>query len=124
MENRLSLLHHGGVVGGYFSPRKFVEVTSTAAAKLFGLYPQKGTLAVGSDADVVVFDPKRREVLSVKNPRTHHMRVDYNLYEGMQVQGFPEVVIARGKVVARDGKFVGKAGAGRFLKRSLPNDGR
>ena len=98
---------------------RFVEITSTAAAKIFGLYPRKGTIAVGSDADVVVFDPDRVETVSVKNSKTHHMRVDYNLYEGMRVQGFPEVVISRGKIVARDGRFMGTGGTGRYLKRAV-----
>ncbi|MFH1018650.1 MAG: dihydropyrimidinase [Pseudomonadota bacterium] len=121
VENRMSLVYDGGVARGRISLRRFVEITSTSAAKLFGLYPRKGTIAVGSDADLVILDPQKRETISVGNPRTHHMRVDYSLYEGMTVQGFPEVVVSRGRIVARDGKFVGKAGAGRFLRRGLPN---
>jgi dihydropyrimidinase len=117
VENRMSLLYNGAVVKGGMPLNRFVEITSTAAAKIFDLFPRKGTIAVGSDADLVVFDPKRKETIGVKNSRTHHMRVDYSLYEGMKVRGFPEVVISRGKVVARGGQFVGEKGAGRFLKR-------
>ncbi len=120
VENRMSLLYHGGVTRGRISVRRFVEITSTAAAKIFGLYPKKGTIAVGSDADIVIFDPKRTETIGVANPRTHHMRVDYNPYEGMKIRGFSEIVISKGSVVARDGRFVGKTGAGQFLKRKLP----
>jgi dihydropyrimidinase len=117
VENRMSLIYNEGVGGGRISIQKFVEVTSTAAAKIFGLFPQKGTLAVGSDADVVVFDPRRRETISVTNPRTHHMRVDYNAYEGWEVEGFSETVISRGKIVAQNGRFTGEKGWGQFLKR-------
>jgi dihydropyrimidinase len=122
IQNRMSLIYQGGVVKGGMSVSQFVEVTSTNAAKIFGLYPKKGTIQVGSDADLVVFDPNREETVSVKNDRTHCMRVDYNLYEGMKVRGFPEIVISRGNIVARDGRFVGKKGTGRFLKRTLPAD--
>jgi dihydropyrimidinase len=117
VENRMSLMYHGGVAEGRMSLHRFVEITSTAAARIFGLYPKKGTIAVGSDADLVVFDPDRKERISVGSVLTHHMRVDYNLYEGMKVQGFPQVVLSKGKVVARDGRFVGRKGAGCFLKR-------
>ncbi len=117
IENRMSLLHHGGVVGGRISLNRFVQLASTNAAKMFGLFPRKGTIAVGSDADIVIFDPDRRETISVHNPLMHHMRVDYSAYEGMEVQGYPEVVIARGRVVCDRGKFLGRPGAGRFLKR-------
>ena len=81
---------------------------------MFGLFPKKGTIAVGSDADIVVFDPKRSQVLSVE---THHMNVDYNAYEGMTVQGVVETVLSRGKVVIENGEYVGKKGDGQFLKR-------
>jgi dihydropyrimidinase len=114
IQNRMSLFF------GRLPLRTFVEVTSTNAAKIFGLYPQKGTIAVGSDADLVIFDPERKETISVANRRTHSMRVDYDLYEGMTVKGFPEIVISRGEIIARNGKFVGKKGRGRFLKRGLP----
>ncbi len=121
VENRMSLVYNGGVVAGRISVNKFVELTSTAAAKLFGLFPKKGTIAVGSDADIVIFDPNRVETIGVKNPCTHHMRVDYNTYEGFVVQGFSETVISRGKVVVRDCQYVGKKGHGQFVKRGTFN---
>ncbi|HVE66373.1 MAG TPA: amidohydrolase family protein, partial [Thermoanaerobaculia bacterium] len=89
--------------------------TSTAPAKIFGLFPRKGTIAPGSDADIVVFDPNRAITLSAN---TLHMKVDYNPYEGREVTGVSETVLSRGKVVVENGKFVGKAGAGSFLKRN------
>jgi dihydropyrimidinase len=88
---------------------------STSPAKIFGMYPQKGAIAVGSDADVVVYDPERRHVLSAK---THHMDVDYSCYEGLEVQGGSDVVMSRGTIVVRDGEWVGPAGHGRFVKRA------
>lgn len=121
VENRMSLIFNGGVVGGRISLNKFVELTSTAAAKTFGLFPKKGTIAVGSDADIVIFNPDRKETISVNNPLTHHMRVDYNTYEGMTVQGFPEVVLARGKVIVDHGNYFGHKGYGRFVKRARYN---
>jgi len=118
VENRMSLIYTAGVVQGRLSLNKFVELTSTAAAKTFGLFPKKGTIAVGSDADVVIFDPERRETISVHNPHTHHMAVDYNTFEGFEVQGHPEVVISRGKVVVEAGRYAGRKGDGRFIRRS------
>jgi dihydropyrimidinase len=117
IENRLSLMHHGGVVGGRLSLNRFVELTSTAAAKTFGLFPKKGTIAVGSDADIVVFDPSRKETISVQNPRTHHMRVDYSAYEGFEVQGWSDVVMSRGRIMVEAGKLVTEGG-GQFIKRA------
>ncbi|MYC10145.1 MAG: dihydropyrimidinase, partial [Holophagales bacterium] len=119
VENRMSLVYNGGVVGGRLSVNKFVELTSTAASKLFGLFPKKGTIAVGSDADIVVFNPDRRETISIDNPHTHHMRVDYNAYEGTEVQGVSEIVISRGRVVVEDNIWHGRAGGGNFIKRGL-----
>jgi len=119
VENRMALVYNGGVVGGRISLNKFVELTSTSAAKTFGLFPRKGTIAVGSDADIVVFNPDRTETISIKNPCTHHMRVDYNAYEGMRVTGFPETVISRGQVIVRDCDYVGRKGQGQYLKRGL-----
>lgn len=119
VENRMSLVYNGGVVGGRLSVNKFVELTSTAASKLFGLFPKKGTIAVGSDADIVVFNPDRRETISIDNPHTHHMNVDYNAYEGTEVQGVSEIVISRGRVVVEDNVWHGRAGGGNFLKRGL-----
>jgi dihydropyrimidinase len=118
IENRVPLLYHHGVNEGRISLRRFVEVTSTNAARMFGLFPRKGTIAVGSDADLVIYDPAREEVISKDNPRTHHMNVDYTAYEGFRVKGYPEVVVARGKVVVDRGKWLGQRGAGRYLKRA------
>lgn len=117
VENRMSLIYNGGVAGGRIGLNKFVELTSTAAAKTFGLFPKKGTIAVGSDADVVIFDPNRRETISVNRPHTHHMRVDYSAYEGFEVQGWPETVISRGRVVVEKGQMP-KPGGGQFVKRA------
>jgi len=115
VEHRMSLIYSGGVASGRFSANRFVELVSTAPAKLFGLYPRKGTIAVGSDADLVIFDPKRKHTISAK---THHMRVDYSMFEGIQVTGMPDIVLSRGKVVVDGDKFLGRAGQGEFLKRA------
>ena len=115
IENRLSLLYTKGVASGLLDMNRLVELFSTSAAKLFGLFPRKGTIAVGSDADIVVFDPDEESVISAQ---THHMNVDYNLYEGMRVKGVPQVVVANGQIVVEGGEYVGAAGDGRFLKRS------
>jgi dihydropyrimidinase len=93
---------------------RFVEITSTAPAKIFGLYPKKGTIAVGADADLVVWDPKKEHVLSQK---TLHMRIDYSPFEGQKVTGAPSHVLSRGKVVIEDFAYKGKKGDGRFVKR-------
>ena len=119
VENRMSLVFNGGVNSGRISLNKFVELTSTAAAKTFGLFPKKGTIAVGSDADIVIFDPYRTETISVNNTCTHHMNVDYNAYEGFEVTGFTETVLSRGKVIIDNCEYVGKKGDGHFLKRGL-----
>jgi dihydropyrimidinase len=94
--------------------RRFVEVTATAPAKMFGLFPQKGTIAVGTDADIVIFDPKATHTMSIEST---HMDVDYNAYEGKEVQGDIDLVMARGKVLISDGTYHGSKGDGRFLKR-------
>jgi dihydropyrimidinase len=117
IEHRLSLVYTGGVHGKRFSPNRFVQLVSTAPAKLFGLYPRKGTVAIGSDADLVVFDPNEEQTISAK---THHMRVDYSMFEGIRVKGVPKVVLSRGRTIIENGKFVGKPGAGEFLKRENP----
>jgi dihydropyrimidinase len=114
IEHRMSLVFSGGVHGKRFSPNRFVQLTSTAPAKLFGLYPRKGTIAVGSDADVVIFDPNEEHIISAA---THHMRVDYSMFEGIKVKGTPKVVLSRGRVIIEGGRFVGKPGAGAFLRR-------
>jgi len=114
IETRMSLVYDGGVRTGYISLNRFVELTSTAPAKIFGLYPRKGTIAPGTDADIVIFDPERQLTLSVK---TLHMKVDYNPYEGRQVRGAPDTVLSRGRVIVEAGRFVGRAGGGSFIKR-------
>ena len=119
VENRMSLVFNGGVNSGRISLNKFVELTSTAAAKTFGLFPKKGTIAVSSDADIVIFNPNRKETISVDNSCTHHMRVDYNAYEGFEVTGFTETVLSRGKIIIKDCEYMGKKGDGQFLKRGL-----
>jgi len=116
IEHRMSLIYSGGVAQGRFSVNRFVELVSTTPAKLFGLYPRKGTIAVGSDADLVIFDPGRKHTISAK---THHMRVDYSMFEGIQVTGMPDAVLSRGRVIVEQNRFVGHPGAGEFLKRSL-----
>ena len=115
VETRLYLLWDGGVRTGRISMNRFVEITSTAPAKIFGLYPNKGTVAIGADADLLVWDPEKRHVLSDK---TLHMRVDYTPYEGKEVVGAPSHVLSRGKVIVENGKYIGKKGDGRFVKRS------
>jgi dihydropyrimidinase len=115
VEDRIDLLHDGGVVAGRISKERWVEIVSTAPAKLFGLYPQKGAVAVGSDADLVIYDPNRRRTISAAS---HHMDVDYSCYEGRSVQGASDVVLSRGSVIVRDGQFTGRKGHGQFVKRS------
>jgi len=117
IEHRVSLVYSGGVHGGKFSANRFVQLVSTAPAKLFGLYPRKGTVAVGSDADLIVFDADEEQTISVK---THHMRVDYSMFEGTRVKGVTKTVLSRGRVIVENGKFVGKVGAGEFVKRENP----
>jgi dihydropyrimidinase len=114
VEHRMSLIYDGGVVQKRISLNRFVELTSTAAAKIFGLFPKKGTIAIGSDADIVIFNPGREQTISAK---THHMRVDYSAYEGRKVQGVVETVLSRGNLVVENGIFNGKPGDGQFLRR-------
>jgi dihydropyrimidinase len=113
VEHRVPLIYNG-VIENRISLNRFVELTSTAAAKMFGLFPRKGTVAVGSDADIVIFDPEREQTISAA---THHMNVDYSAYEGKTIRGVVETVLSRGRVVIEDGEYKGKAGDGRFLKR-------
>jgi dihydropyrimidinase len=117
IENRMSLIYHYGVNAGRIGLNRFVELTSTAPAKIFGLFPRKGTIAVGSDADIVIFDPEHEETISYYNAKTHHMNIDYNAFEGMTVKGFTETVLSRGKVILDKGTYVGRPGDGRFVKR-------
>jgi dihydropyrimidinase len=116
VESRLSLVYDGGVRGGRLSLNRFVDLVSTAPARMMGLYPRKGTIAVGSDADLVIFDPNATQTISAA---THHSNMDYSLYEGREVTGVPTTVLVRGEPVLVDRQFVGKAGSGRFLKRDL-----
>ena len=114
IENRLSLIYHAGVHGGHINVNQFVDLVSTKAAKIFGLFPRKGTIAVGSDGDIVIFDPNRECEISAA---THVMNIDYNMYEGMRVRGRADDVILRGKIIVRDGKYVGQPGDGQYLSR-------
>jgi dihydropyrimidinase len=114
IEQRMGLLWDGGVKQGRIDINRYVQITSTAAAKIFGLYPQKGTIAPGSDADIVLFDPKKEVRWSAK---THHMRVDYNPYEGRVTQGAPSHVFSRGTLIVENDAWLGKAGHGKFVKR-------
>jgi len=115
IETRMSLVYDGGVRSGRISLNRFVELTSTSPAKIFGLFPRKGTIAPGSDADIIVFDPDKKIRLSA---RTLHMKVDYNPYEGREVTGATDTVVSRGRVIVDGGTFTGRVGAGSFLKRS------
>jgi len=114
IEERLLMIHDAGVRTRRITRSRLVQLLSTNPARLFGLYPRKGTIAIGSDADIVIFDPEREHVLSV---RSHHSLVDYNLYEGRRVTGAPETVIARGRVLVEGGNFVGDGGGGEFVAR-------
>ena len=114
IEDRVNLLYAHGVKRGRLDLDRFVDAASTRAAKLFGLYPGKGTIAVGSDADLVVYDTNYRGVVSAKS---HHVNSDYSGFEGMQIEGRPAVVTVRGKVQVRDGRFIGERGRGRMLRR-------
>lgn len=114
IEHRLGLLYSGGVLEGHLSLRRMVDVFATTPARLFGLFPQKGTVAVGSDADIVIFDPAIQTTISAA---THHMNVDYSLYEGREITGAVRTVLSRGRVIVEDGQFVGKIGDGKFLRR-------
>jgi dihydropyrimidinase len=113
VENRLDLLHDA-VVAGRISRRRWVELASTAPARMFGLHPRKGTIAPGADADIVIYDPGAEQVLSAE---THHMNVDYNAYEGRRITGRVRTVLSRGEVIVHDGEYHGRPGRGRFLRR-------
>jgi dihydropyrimidinase len=114
VEDRFTLLFQG-VNDGRIGLNRFVELVATAPAKMFGLYPRKGTIAPGSEADIVVFDPHHERVISAE---THHMNVDYSCFEGMKVRGLPEIVLQRGKVLVENGEWHGKEGGGKFVPRS------
>jgi dihydropyrimidinase len=114
VEHRVDLLYTHGVRTGKVDLHRFVDVASTQAAHLFGLYPKKGTIQLGSDADLVIYDPSYRGVISA---RTHHMNVDYSAFEGWPVEGRPSTVAVRGHVQVRDGRFIGQGDRGRMLRR-------
>jgi dihydropyrimidinase len=115
LENRLHMIHEFGARAGRITLNRMVELLSTSPAKLFGLYPRKGTVAVGSDADIVVFDPSRKHMISAA---THHSKTDYNLYEGIEVTGTPEIVLLRGNVLVENDELVATPGIGQFVKRA------
>ena len=115
IENRLQLIWHHGVNQGQLSLNRFVELTSTAPARIFGMYPRKGEIAAGSDADLVIWDPSAEYTISAK---THHMRVDYSMFEGFRVRGNARTVISRGEVIVDGGEFLGRAGRGEYLRRA------
>jgi dihydropyrimidinase len=115
VENRLQLIYHHGVNSGKLDLNRFVEITSTAPARIFGLYPRKGVIATGSDADIVIWDPCAKYTISAA---THHMRVDYSMFEGFEVKGNARTVLSRGEVIVDQGKFHAKAGRGQYLRRA------
>jgi len=115
IEDRLMMIHEFGVRSGRITLNRMVELLAANPARYFGLFPRKGTIAVGSDADIVVFDPDKRVTLSAERS---HSRIDYNLYEGTEVTGAPDVVLVRGKVIVEGGELVGRPGDGRFVKRA------
>jgi dihydropyrimidinase len=114
IENRLQLLHHHGVGQGNLTLNRFVEIVSTAPARIFGMYPKKGVLAVGSDADIVLWDAHADYTISAA---THHMRVDYSMFEGFKVRGNARDVYSRGELIVSKGEFIGQPGRGEYLRR-------
>jgi dihydropyrimidinase len=114
VEDRVNLIYTYGVKRGRLNLHRFVDALSTRASKLFGLYPRKGEIAVGSDADLVIYDPGYRGTISAK---TQHVNCDYSGFEGVEIEGRPSVVLVRGKVQVREGEFVGERGRGQFLRR-------
>jgi dihydropyrimidinase len=114
VETRVPLMYHFGVNTGRFSVNRFVELVSTSPARLFGLAPQKGTISIGADADLVIFDPGKEVRLSVENL---HMNVDHSPYDHITVRGYPVLTMQRGRTIAKEGDFVGDVGAGQFLRR-------
>jgi dihydropyrimidinase len=115
IENRMQLIHHHGVNSGRLSLNRFVEITSASPARIFGMYPRKGTIAAGSDADIVLWDPKAEHTISAA---THHMRVDYSMFEGFKVRGNARRVYSRGELIVDNGNFLGKPGRGTYLRRA------
>ncbi len=117
IEDRMPVMYHNGVNSGRISLNRFVAITSTNVAKSMGMYPQKGTIAVGSDADIVLWDPEKEHTISAK---THHMAVDYNAYEGMQIKGLPVRTIIRGTTVVNNGELCVEKGFGKYVRRANP----
>jgi len=114
VEDRMAVLWTHGVNSGRLTPEEFVAITSANAARIFNLYPRKGSISVGADADIVVWDPKASKTISAK---THHQQVDFNIFEGMQVRGLPSHTISQGKLTYVQGELRAERGAGRYLKR-------
>ena len=115
LEDRMAVMWHHGVNGGHYSPNRFVEITSTNPAKIFGLYPRKGAITIGSDADIVIWDPEQEHTIRAA---TQHQNTDYNVYEGMTVRGWPSQVLLRGKLIVDGDKWLGKQGSGKFQRRA------
>ena len=115
IEHRMQLIHHHGVNSGKLTLNRFVEITSTAPARIFGMYPKKGTIAAGSDADIVLWDPNAEHTISAA---THNMRVDYSMFEGFKVRGNARKVYSRGELIVENGKYLGKVGRGNYLRRA------
>jgi len=115
IEHRMELLYSEGVAKGRISLQKFVEVNSTNAAKIFGMFPQKGIIGVGSDADIVLFDPNEKHVISASS---HHMNVDYSAYEGVEVTGKVKTVLLRGKIAVQNNQVQVEKGYGKFVRRN------
>jgi len=116
VENRMELIYNGGVAEGRISLNRFVEITATSPAKMFGMFPKKGTIAVGSDADIVIYDPNGTHVISAD---THHMDVDYSAFEGWEMQGRVDTVLSKGNVIISDDTYHGQPGDGEYLPRGL-----
>ncbi len=114
IETRVSLMYDGGVLKKHISLNRWVELISTAPAKIFGMFPQKGTIAVGSDADIVIFNPHKDWTISAK---THHMKADYNPYEGRTIKGVSETVLSRGEIIVKDRQLLARPGRGQYLRR-------
>jgi dihydropyrimidinase len=114
VEDRMGVLWTHGVNTGRLTMNEFVKVTSTNAAQIFNIYPRKGSIGVGADADIVVWDPKATRIVSAK---THHQKIDFNIFEGMALQGAASHTISRGKLVWAQGKLMAERGAGRYIPR-------
>lgn len=119
VEVRLPLVFSEGVSKGRIAIEKLVEITSTNPAKIFGLYPRKGVLAVGSDADMVILDPHLKKTITVEDL---HTPIDWCPFEGVEVEGYPVVTVSKGKVIVENGQFRGVAGDGEFLPRYIPKE--